>query len=306
MQNPVAKHLHGTKLSDIAFVGDLVTLKSSSSVEEAITVLAEKKILSVPVMDSKSKECLGLIDMIDIAYFISKVAPDSTSLDANMIRSLEIAGRAIALESIGEVLNASNRDPFVPIYQDNNASMAVDIFAKGIHRVPLCDNNGDLIGTVSQTDFIKYLKDKICEGDMKTLGNKTISELGLTPKPITSVNLHDSVLAAINLINEKGYSGIGVINDKGVLSGNFSASDCVGIYREELPSFLLSVAEFLEKHSPNSMKPICCKSDITFQGVLKEMVKSNVHHIYVIDGDHKPISIVSATDIMKCIRDYTE
>merc|ERR1712169_147769 len=49
--------------------------------------------------------CAGLLDMIDIAYFISKVSPDDISLNENMLRSLEIAGRAIALEEVGAILN---------------------------------------------------------------------------------------------------------------------------------------------------------------------------------------------------------
>merc|ERR1712000_131356 len=95
--------------------------------------------------------CAGLLDMIDIAYFISKVSPDDISLNENMLRSLEIAGRAIALEEVGAILNESQRDPFVPVFLSNKASMAVDLFATGIHRVPLRDADDNLVGSLSQT-----------------------------------------------------------------------------------------------------------------------------------------------------------
>ena len=304
MTNPVLKHMHSIKVADIGFVGDLITINSTDSVEQAIAVLG-KKVLSVPVMDKKSKQCLGLLDMIDIANFLNKVAPDTT-LDANMLQSLEIAGRAMALETVDQILNASGRDPFVPAFEDSTAGMFIELFAQNIHRVPLADKEGNLVGTVSQTDFIKYLNTHVVEGDMKTFAHKTVAELGLSPKPTISVNLHDAVLVAISLINEKGISGVAVIEDHGKLIGNFSASDCVGMYREQLPSFLKPVGEFLEKHSPNSLKAVFCKPDSTILQVLNQMVESKVHHLYVVDGDCKPISIVSATDVMKCIRDYTE
>merc|ERR1712000_263355 len=102
--------------------------------------------------------CAGLLDMIDIAYSISKVSPDDISLNENMLRSLEIAGRAIALEEVGAILNESQRDPFVPVFLSNKASMAVDLFATGIHRVPLRDADDNLVGSLSQTDVVNYLE----------------------------------------------------------------------------------------------------------------------------------------------------
>mmetsp|Transcript_24487 Transcript_24487/g.31156 ORF Transcript_24487/g.31156 Transcript_24487/m.31156 type:complete len:304 (-) Transcript_24487:52-963(-) len=303
MNSPVVKHIHSVPVSKIGVVGDLTMINSTDSVEKAINVLG-KKILSVPVMDKKSKQCLGLLDMIDIANFLNKVAPD-VSLDADMLQSLEISGRAIALETVDNVLNASGRDPFVPAFEDSTGGILLDLFSKNIQRVPLADREGNLIGSVSQSDFIKYLSVHIVEGDMKTFANKTIAELGLTPKPVICATNCNTVLTAISLIVDNGISGVGVVDCDGKLVGNFSARDCVGIYRDQLPSFLKPVGEFLESHSPKSLKPITCSPNATISQVLNTLVESNVHHIYVVE-DSKPISIVSTTDIMKCIRDYVE
>merc|ERR1712000_634007 len=285
-------------IADIAHVGALTTVSKSDSVEKAIKILSENKILSAPVMDGNN--CAGLLDMIDIAYFISKVSPDDISLNENMLRSLEIAGRAIALEEVGAILNESQRDPFVPVFLSNKASMAVDLFATGIHRVPLRDADDNLVGSLSQTDVVNYLEKHIVEGDMKHLANKTITELSLT------ANIGDSVLSAVNMLKDKGVSGIGIVDNDNKLVGNFSASDCVDLYQDQLPSLLSNMTEFLEKYSPKSMKPVVVKPDATFVEVIREMSTSHVHHVFVVDANNTPVSVVSITDVMKCIRDYVE
>merc|ERR1711982_41414 len=178
--------------------------------------------------------CAGLLDMIDIAYFISKVSPDDISLNENMLRSLEIAGRAIALEEVGAILNESQ-------------------------RVPLRDADDNLVGSLSQTDVVNYLEKHIVEGDMKHLANKTITELSLTPKTVFTANIGDSVLSAVNMLKDKGVSGIGIVDNDNKLVGNFSASDCVVLYQDQLPSLLSNMTEFLEKYSPIN-ETSCCKT----------------------------------------------
>jgi 5'-AMP-activated protein kinase regulatory gamma subunit len=300
MSNPVYQHLHNISVKEIAQTG-LVSIKSSDSVENAIRILADHKILSVPVMENNS--VIGVLDIVDVVHFLRKIAPDQQSIEENQLLSLEIAGRALALEAVKEIINASGRDPYVPIDEHNKLSMAVNLFAQGIHRVPVSNSTGAIVGTLSQTDIISYLRTHIVEGELKHVGNKTMQELGLHNKPVVTVNIHDSILAAIEVIVDKSTSGVGVINSHGKLVGNLSASDFKGLYREQFPSFLLNIGDYLEKHSPNSLNPICCTANTTLTQVINEMTENHIHHLYVID-DFKPASIISATDVMKSIRDF--
>lgn len=309
MANPVYSYLHTLKVSDIVNPGPVITLKTTDWVEKAIKVLSEHKILSVPVIDERNKlGCVGLVDILDIVHYIEKVAPEDEALSENELKSLEVAGRAISMEEVGWIINASGKDPYIPVYFDSPITMALNLFADGIHRVLLFDQEGGdakVLGAVAQMDIIRHLASKIKEGDMQHVANLPITKLGLADKPVFTVNVHDTVLAAVKLIVEHKVSGLGVLSGTGRLVGNFSASDCKGIYQDSFPSFLLHVGEFLDRHSPESLKPICCTPDATLGQVISELADSNVHHLFIVDvhDDFKLHSLVSATDIMRLIRD---
>jgi CBS-domain-containing membrane protein len=107
MANPVYRHLHSLAVSDIIKPGPVITLKTTDWVEKAIKILSENKILSVPVIDgSKDKiGCVGLVDILDIVHYIDKVAPEDDALNSDTLKSLEVAGRAIAMEEVGWIIS---------------------------------------------------------------------------------------------------------------------------------------------------------------------------------------------------------
>jgi len=300
----IHEHFHQMKVSDLGTPKEqIVTLSPQNCIEEAINLLSKHKIHSIPVMDKKN--CIGLLDFVDIAHFIARASPDDEELTRDLLQSLEIAGRTIALETVDNILNESQMDPFVPVFVGNNMSMVVELMASGIHRVPICDEEGALQGAISQTDLIKYLNENVKQID-KQFAQKAVEQLGLHSKPVASVNLHDSVLCAVSLIKSARVSGVAVVSSDGRLVGNFGAVDCVGFYRDNIPALLDPVADFLENNSPKSMKPIVCKSDLTITEVISEMIQSHVHHIYVVDDDFKPASIISATDVLRALINYTQ
>jgi len=301
--NPLHKELHKLRLADFSD-HELVTVKVNQLVETAVKVMAEKRILSTPVLSANGKEVVGLVDILDIINYIAKVQPDDQSLSANELKSLEVAGRAIAMEEIGNIINASNRDPYIPLHINNPVVMALDMFAEGIHRVVCASDDGNIVSSVSQSNIVNWMANHLKEGAMEDMASLTVNQLGLSNKPVISINLEDTVLAAVDVLNEKGVSALAVISDTGRLVGNYSASDVVGLYKDQFPSFLLTVNEFLEQHSPNSMNPICVEANTSLGGVVKEMVESKVHRVWVVDGDYKPVSVISMTDLMRVIRDY--
>lgn len=68
--------------------------------------MAEHKLTSLPVIDVKDKnKCLGMVDTLDVASYVLSVAPDATQLKENELKSLEIAGRAMALEAVRNILS---------------------------------------------------------------------------------------------------------------------------------------------------------------------------------------------------------
>merc|ERR1712137_863670 len=174
----IHEHFHQMKVSDLGTPKEqIVTLSPQNCIEEAINLLSKHKIHSIPVMDKKN--CIGLLDFVDIAHFIARASPDDEELTRDLLQSLEIAGRTIALETVDNILNESQVDPFVPVFVGNNMSMVVELMASGIHRVPICDEEGALQGAISQTDLIKYLNENVKQID-KQFAQKAVEQLDFT------------------------------------------------------------------------------------------------------------------------------
>lgn len=303
--NPLKQFFEDKKLSTLLENGAKATvMKNTDTVEAAIKVLGNAKILGVPVVDAKTEEVVGMCDILDIVKFVISVAPDDIQLKADELRSLEISGRAMAWKELGEVVNSSGRDPYIPVYEENPFSMVVEIFANGIHRTPLVNKENKVIGMCSQSSVLALLADNLHMGELKQVGERQISDLGLGVSPVTSVKEEETVLTALHKLDAKAYSALAVVDSTGKLSGNFSASDMRGMFVEHFPSFLQPVHEFLDAHSPGSNSPQVVMKDATLLDTVKMLRDNKLHRVWVVDADYKPAGVVSLTDIMRLIRDF--
>ncbi|KAL6069930.1 CBS domain-containing protein [Balamuthia mandrillaris] len=348
-QNALYEHLHQLKISDILNpkAGSVVFVTSDNTVEETVRVLGSNSIQSCAVVEASSQKekqqevgsCVGVVDVLDIVSFIVSVAPDAASITRNELQSLEICGRAIAFEPIVNVINASGRDPYVPLLANDPVTMLTDIFAKGIHRMPILDDGQRLSHTISQSDVVQYLSTQLHMGKLKGMGEKTCKQLfGLDgQREVFTVSKNgSSLLDALKMLKEKGVSALAVVEEDGTLAGNFSASDLKGLYQEQFPSLLLPVGDYLEKHSPKvrlflllflipfyfvafcwfsrllslpnilrftqqSLQPICASAETSLLDLTKEMAASRIHRMWVLDESYRPIGVISMTDIMNLI-----
>jgi len=280
---------------------EVLTVPADASVEQTLQLLHKNHLLSVPVVD-KSGAVLGLVDLMDIVSFVLSVSPDPLALKKEELQSLEIAGRTMALEHIKNVIDASGKDPYVPISNKNKASMAIPYFAKGIHRLPVINDNGKLVGILAQSDIVRLLGENLHMGKLKVIGERKVTDLGLgLEKPLT-VKKSDTVLRALHGLKH-GVSALAVLESDGKLGGTFSVSDLIGLYKDTFPHFLLTVEDFLNQNSPKSLNSVVVYPTADLLSVVKELVGSGIHRVWVIDNDYRPAGVISMTDICKVVRD---
>merc|ERR1711974_282150 len=80
-----------------------------------------------------------------------------------------------------------------------------------------------------------------------------LSDLGLGQDEVVSATETDSVVSVLKKMNEAGVSALPLVDSEGRLSGNFSATDLVGLYKEHLPSFSHAIKGYLKEHSEESL-----------------------------------------------------
>jgi CBS domain-containing protein len=252
----------------------------------------------------KDGAVLGYVDMLDIVSFIVKVSPDEWCISHDCLRSLDIAGRAIALETISEIINASGRDPYVPVYENDPVTEAINHFARGIHRIVVVDRNGIVKHSLSQSDLAKLLSEELKKSPSKHISEKSIKDLGLGSYTPLTISETDTVLNALKKINENSVSALAIVHKSGKLGGNFSATDLVGLYRNHLPDLLIPLNDYLAKYSEKSLSPITIRSETTLLEAVQVMAESHIHRVWVIDDDFQPIGVLSLTDVARFIQTY--
>lgn len=79
----------------------VISAKYSDSLIDTITLLTTNRILSCPVYNDKN-ECIGLIDVLDILYFVMDIG-DKAQLSKNTLMQ-----SALQVECVGNVLGMYN------------------------------------------------------------------------------------------------------------------------------------------------------------------------------------------------------
>lgn len=312
LSNPISKKLHTIKLSQLVEGQKIVTVKATDALYAVVKVLHENNLHSAPVLDAKGV-CVGVIDMLDIAAYAISVAPtekDTVSWSrwepaANPKLALETAGRALTIVPASAVMNKSGKDNYVPLEMDSVATLAVDVFATGVHRSPILDKEGKVVGTLSQSALVKWLisESKSFLKNLEAL-DLYLNDLGLGGSALVTVKEDWSVVKVLTVLAAAGVSAVPVVNAKGKIVANFSAVDLVGLYNDNLPKFSQTILAYLKEHAPQTLVTEGLTYRDTKLSDLLNYFESKPHHRVWIVDEGRPTGVVSHTDIMAFIRDY--
>ncbi|EFC44027.1 predicted protein [Naegleria gruberi] len=320
--NSIHEYFHGVQLAELIPAGQkLVVLKEDETLQEVVNQLSTHHLLAAPVVDKQGK-LVGMLSMLDIVQFIVASSPEN--VDFKNWQELEISGRCINLQTVKHVMGFSARDQYMPLKSNLPATMAIELFAKGVHRAIVEEDvtTDKYIGTLSQTDILKRLAEHLHMGKMKQLGEQLVKDLGLgLAKPVT-IDGSENVLHAMKELAKANVSALPVVDHHGHLVGNFSASDLRGFYLDRIPHFELTTRTFLEKYSPKSLVPFFVELDgLKFVDLVKKLthpeihdvihsqtvkVDHSMHRVWVVSDERKVVGVITLTDIMKVIIDHVE
>ena len=191
--------------------------------EEVVKQLKEKNVLSVPVIDADGA-LLGVLDLADLTSF---VVHSVTGTD-----DVAMAERNMNLRSAAELMLLSPRDVLTPLDPHEPASMAVHLFATGVHRAPLTDADNKLVGLVTQVDLGAKLALAMKEGAAAALAGQSLEALGVGLFDPVSVAASESVGDTLSLLDAWQVSGVAIIDDTnaGALVGNFSVTNALALW----------------------------------------------------------------------------
>jgi len=266
------------------------------SIGKAMELLAQHGITSAPVWDASANAFVGFVDTLDLAMFVSYLYYENFQRHPHLYDPKELSQRfAIPVK---DVINASKRDPFWTIDEDETVGFLVENFLKiGIHRVPVV-RNGQLMGIVSQSDVIRLLARNLPLITHET--SKTLQELGLDQFPVVTVKNDASLIEAFNTILQMDISGLAVVDFRhGQILNNLSASDLKGVTQQNFFKLEAQLHQIFAL-TPNKKPPVTCIARNTLAEVIEQVNKTGVHRVYIVDQQNKPVGVLSLTDIIRC------
>lgn len=276
-KNPLAMRLQGKTIESVTSVTqNMLTIAREASVGELLAELDSRKLLAAPVMDGTS--VVGFVDVLDAACALVK-------------------GTDIQQTSVGDLVNFSAADAYIPILGLNPLTYMVEVFATGSHRALVLKDGSQAV--LSQSDVVKFLASDLSSTDVIPFVSQTLEQLGLGSRPVICVSASDSVAAALKLIGKNTISAVGVIDSNGKLVGDFSASELRGgLCKLEL-ALQTPVGEFSGKRKFHAVGV-----DATLGELLGVLADQRLHRVWLTGITGKPIGLVSLTDLLKFIGSY--
>lgn len=273
---------------------NLISLSPTDSISKALETLAFHSITSAPVYDSAKDSWYGFVDVLDLAVFVAKVFSENFEKHPHLYDPKEL--KQIFSHPVTEAINFSNRDPFMPVDATWSVFFLINNFMKwGIHHVPVVENN-HIIGIVSQTDILRFLlANRNAIGDITT---KQIRELNMDNGPVISVTNDVTLMKAFSMIVKHNVSGIAVLDLKGTLINNLSASDLKGITETTFFKLEAPIHQVL-MGNPDKLPPVTCSPHSTLAQALGKMEKTGVHRIFVVDDSGHPLNVITVTSILQ-------
>jgi len=280
-------------------VRDIIWVTENATLDQALQLLSDNNLLSLPVLSQDKTTAIGVIDVVDIAAFIASHMSDITPISAQTLTEIELDGENLMDSTLVKNIlggNASSRI-FSAVKISDSVEKLVDTLSRGNRRVPILNEENRIINFVSQTDVVRYFAENIQL--LGERGSTNLSQFGIETSRVAYVKYDMSVISALKFMVSQRLSALAVVGDTGQLVANFSASNLKGLSRKDFPLLLQPVSTFLLNYHPKSLHPRTCLPSDTLEYVILKLVACRVHRLWCVDPNFKLVGVVSNTDIMR-------
>jgi len=301
--------VYNKKLNNL-FRGRLAVLHGEATISDALTRMARFNISSFPVTKSKKDSTiLGFVDVLDILTYLCKMIGKETAEEKFEIDQQQLKEKTESFKKtkVDKLVDMSGLNPFYSLHGEDSLIDAVEQYLKGVQRIAITDDDGDLIGVISQWTIANYLAtvstdDKDCIRTLKY----PVGESKYDHK-VNCVNGKETALNSFLKMNELKQTSLAVVDNEGILVGNLSASDLKGfqLFLHEFNDLLHPVSEFLsiirKKQGRNEKYAVAVTESTTIYEIMCLFNQEIVHRVYIVDNQYKPIGVFSLTHLMQML-----
>jgi len=277
----------------------LVRLDPTATVRDALKTFNTEKVLSCPIANSNNgADVWGFLDLFDLLSYLLELWDENEQAETNGITHL---GEKFLDHKVKELTDRSDNNVYAAVIGEEHAHRLVRLFGLGVHRVAQLDLRGTVSNIISQSDVVKYL-----HANINLLGeqaNKSISELNMisADKQLVVAQADQSAISAFKLISDNLVSAVPLIDKQGLLVGTLSVSD-LRLVQDDLSPLILSSLQYKAIQEPRPA--VVCTPNATLGSVIATLANSNVHRVWVVDEQQKPVSVISITNVCEFLTQF--
>jgi len=261
---------------------NLVSIDEDTSIEDTLQLMAENRILSVPVINSDLLK--GFVDIYEIMSYTA--FSDSRPVDWKKPAS-------VLLGTMGNVIDDDVRGVWV-VKEKDSLHKPLEWLSKGVRRFLVDSKNGWRL--VSQSDLVKFLWKTY---DKFSVGEVSLAEAGIVRTPVIRVDPQTKVIDAFKKTRIHEVNGIAIADSAGTLMGTLSESDLRGLMMSTLNRLELPVIDFLTIQNMGHLPEVeTVRADMSLRNLLEMVSKKRLHRVFVVDDEGHLAGIVTLTDII--------
>jgi len=314
---------------------DVVTLSVTDEVGVALKTLSFHEIISAVLVDTHSGEYKGFVDMMDIVSYALfsadclRLTPNHRDLTQDSQEDLLFKGKLFSSQQIAGIEKTTKFKQLMFVTKDTSLLEVVQRFSQeGQRRAAVIEpitqilfrEEGELqklvttpnvklkvdqfkcVNVIAYSDIAMFLNDVALQ--FPDFLMKTVQQLGFSGKSnlVQVEGEYTSVYQALKMIHDHNITGLAVVNTEGTLTGNFSATDLMPLSEDwDFKYLALHVNDYLKLVHKRRQCPLFCWLNTTLETVLLRMTLKQVHRLYVVSKERKPIDVVSLTDVVHLI-----
>jgi CBS domain-containing protein len=274
-------------------------------VVKGFEILLSNKLLSAPVYDKATNKYTGFLDIRDLISFCVFIYDNNIQAE-NLLDIVNYGVKMFKHAVDGVTITyLSRRNPFHAVKQGAPLMEVVDILARGVRRVPVVNEVGNVINIVSQSSIIQFLQNHLGE-----VGNIFATKVGASnvgSAPVLAVKKDTVAIDVFRMMDQNKRSGVAVVDDAGMLVGNTSGADLkLFINTPSMSVLQIPIVQFLNQirsQNIDIMVPvITVTTDDTLAFLIGKLAATRVHRVFVVDSKFHPTKVVSITDVLRFVQ----
>jgi len=213
--------------------------------------------------------------------------------------------------------DVSEQNPAITISEEDSFQKVISYFSKktDLHRVFVTKSSvhlrpgtlpqkSQVIGLLTQSRVLQFLhenKEKIPETILHKKVSEWYEEHNTTFRAALEVTKpSEIVFLAFRQILTKEITGTAIVDDSSNLIGSLSTSDLKrSVAGDFISDMQLTVQEYLNKTETGDHQGlVTCTHNDEFHEILRKFVKHEVHRIFVLNQEGKPVGVISLCDVI--------